>query len=129
MSYASATQLYYHIPASRLPSAIVSSAMVEHHLEVASRVADSYFRGLYAVPIAAPTSDIVGAVCSLAGCSLLRAVGHDPSDPADADVMAACVEAREWLAMVRDGEVDLDVPAATSGVRVPTVTSDTIRGW
>lgn len=95
-----------------LPEAIVP-ARIEQAIADASALIDSYLRGAYVVPLAAPPTDLVRATCVLARYDLAQGGDREPTE----QMRLARKEVIEWLRALADGTVSLEgvAPIAPAG--------------
>ncbi|MBB3947219.1 phage gp36-like protein [Rhizobium skierniewicense] len=118
-------------------TSVPDEAKVNTALEDATALINSYIRGRYLVPIAAPPKDIVRAACVIARHDLADTERSSPSD----EMTKGKAEVIKWLENIAKEIVHLDIPLATvtggdsvgSGPRISDrqriVTSDTLRGF
>lgn len=110
----------------------VNTAIVD-----ATALINSYIRGRYLVPIAAPPQDIVRATCVIARYDLADTERSSPTD----EMTKGKAEVIKWLENIAKEVVHLDIPLATvtgaehvgSGPRVSDrerfMTLDNLRGF
>ena len=138
MTYASADDL--RRPALGLPARAlegVSPADLADGLEAASRLADSYLAGRYALPLTAWGADLRWAVAAVAAYNLLAGRGFNPQPgTADEQVRMRFEDALRWLRDAAAGRVtptgvaDSGPPGEADGdAGEPVVASDPPRGW
>lgn len=135
--YATATDLAnLGLPAAALEG--ISPAIQDEHLRKASGRVDSYLRGRYSLPLAAPYPDeIIEATVILAAYSLLVFRGFNP-DEYDSNFVRRYQDmvgntsvggSRGWLDRVASGRANLATSAdATSGTQEGAPTFDTAEG-
>lgn len=113
-----------------LPAAALSTlttAQKEKALEAASRLADSYFRENWGVPIANPNAALTDAVCAIAAWRLMSRRGFAPDAP-DSNLRTAYEDAIKWLEKCQKRECipfdETDDATPSVGESQPLVTSD-----
>jgi phage gp36-like protein len=101
-----------------------------------SRFADGYLRsGGYIIPdggLVAFTGDLTWAVVQLSCYDLVSNHGYATSPDNQENLRKRHDDAIKWLEQVRDGKIDLQLPAEDdepSDRGVPLVVSDRPRGW
>lgn len=84
-----------------LPAAALTGASTQQqdaHLAAASKMAASYLRSVYIMPLSAWGDDVKMAVCKIASYTLMAGpIGYDPSNPSDASIKEQHDEAIRWL--------------------------------
>lgn len=134
-AYADRTDLTrFGISAAALSS--VSTATQDAALEAASRVADSYLRSRYTLPLTGYGDDLKRAVCAIAAWDLLSTRGYDPQRGGDEAVRMRSDAAVSWLKDVSAGRAAVSGGVTTPGPLRPsraataaTVASTSKRGW
>lgn len=122
-----------------IAAAALSSVATETQdaaLEAASRVADSYLRSRYELPLTGYGDDLKRAVCSVAAWDLLSTRGYDPGRGGDEAVRMRADAAISWLKDVSAGRAAVSGGVTTPGpsrasriASAATVRSDSKRGW
>ena len=114
----------------------VSTETQDAALEAASRVADSYLRSRYALPLAGYGDDLKRAVCAIAAWDLLSTRGYDPHRGSDEAVRMRADDAKGWLKDISAGKAAVSGGVTTPGPSRPSrvataasVRSDSKRGW
>lgn len=80
---------------------------------------DSYLRGRYLLPLAAPyPPEIVDAECALAAYLFISNRGFDPEAGANANIVTRYRDAMRWLGDLAAGKVNLAVEADATGEAV-----------
>jgi phage gp36-like protein len=94
----------------------VSPSAIEDALEAASRLADSYLRARYALPLTAWDEALTRAVAAIAAYDLMAVRGYDPARGADEVLRLRYEDAIRWLERVAAGEVTPEVEDSTPDV-------------
>lgn len=131
MAYASRTDLTTHGLSSAAIGSISTTAQ-DAALDAASRVADSYLRARYAVPVTGYGVDLTRAVCSIAAWDLLSVRGFDPQRGGDEAVRLRAEDALRWLRDVSSGKAHLAGITESESESWPELigaVSDEARGW
>lgn len=134
-AYANRTDLTrFGISANALTN--VSTEAQDAALEAASRVADSYLRSRYALPLTGYVDDLKRAVCHVAAWDLLTTRGYDPNRGGDEAVKLRHDTAIAWLKDVCAGRAAVSGGNTTPGPSRPSrvasaasVSSSSKRGW
>jgi phage gp36-like protein len=87
----------------------VSPATIEEALEAASRLADSYLRARYALPLSSWDESLTRAVAAIAAYDLMAVRGYDPARGADEVLRLRYEDAIRWLERVAAGGVSPEV--------------------
>lgn len=110
---------------SGLDNIVQSSA-----LERASRIADTYLRDRYKLPLTAPYDPaLVDAVVQIACWQLMRRRGFDPNTAGDAVIRMGYEDAIGLLKRIANGQALLDVSQASPGYDEPQVITSPSRGY
>ena len=116
MTYASQDDLFrLGLPEGALRG--VSPSTIEEALEAASRLADSYLRARYTLPLTAWDGALSRAVAAIAAYDLMAVRGYDPARGADEVLRLRYEDAIRWLERVAAGEVSPEVEDSTPDVR------------
>lgn len=114
----------------------VAEASLEQALESASRLADSYLRTRYSVPLAQADGALKLAVCQLGAYTALCARGFNPSnEDGDSIIRQMYRDAIAWLKDVSAGKAVLlteggaEVGAGDDGLDELAFEGDEPRGW
>lgn len=134
-AYASRADLTrFGISAAALTS--VSTDTQDAALEAASRVADSYLRSRYTLPLTGYGDDLKRAVCAIAAWDLLSTRGYDPQRGGDEAVRLRTDAAMSWLKDISAGRAAVSGGVTTPGPSRPSrvasaarIVSDSKRGW
>ena len=96
----------------------------------ASRIADSYLRDRYSLPLA-PAFDqaLIDAVVRIATYSLMVRRGFDLNVPGDAVIRMGYDDAISWLRSIANGQVTIDVNQATPESMQPELGTTEARGF
>ena len=95
----------------------------------ASRFADTRLSTRYKTPFTIWSDDLTHIVCVIAAFRLLCFRGWSPADPVNAGFMMMYQEAVKTLAMVAQGDANLDLmDTSPDPVSAPSVASDPPRG-
>ena len=95
----------------------VSLSAIEDALKAASRLADSYLRARYVLPLTAWDEALTRAVAAIAAYDLMAVRGYDPARGADEVLRLRYEDAIRWLERVAAGAVSPDVEDSTPDVR------------
>jgi phage gp36-like protein len=95
----------------------VSPSTIENALEAASRLADSYLRARYVLPLTAWDEALTRAVAAIAAYDLMAVRGYDPARGADEVLRLRYEDAIRWLERVAAGAVSPEVRDSTPDVR------------
>lgn len=99
-------------------------------LERASRVADTYLRDRYTLPLACPIDQsLVDAVVQIAAWRLMSRRGFDPNSPGDATIRVNYEDAVKWLTRIANGQAQICVTQSHPVSYQPQVGSSSPRGW
>ncbi|WP_003047195.1 DUF1320 domain-containing protein [Thermus aquaticus] len=121
MTYATQSDLFrLGLPEGALRG--VSPSTIEDALEAASRLADSYLRARYDLPLASWGRGLTRAVALIAAYDLMSRRGYDPTRPGQENLRMRYEDAIRWLEGVAAGKVDPGVEDAT-----PEVSSSAIQ--
>jgi phage gp36-like protein len=98
---------------------------VESHLDAATAVVNSYLRGRYKVPLAAPYPlEITLATAVIAAWNFINVRGFDPENRTDIsirlryeDTLVGRSGQKSWLQALADGKVNLDVAADQTAMK------------
>lgn len=128
-SYATITDLQTAgVPPGVLSS--VDTAVQELALERASRLADTYLRDRYHLPLTAPYDpSLVDAVVQIACWRLMMRRGFSPQQGTDTAFRVGYEDAMEFLKRVANGIAQLDVIQASPGAEEPIVLTSPGRGY
>jgi phage gp36-like protein len=116
-------------------AAAQTSAEVEAMLGAASRLADSYLRKRYALPLRGWDEALTRAVCAIAAYDALSRRGMNPENLADANIRMRYDDAIKWLKCVAEGDFSPDIEdgsvgdVAGPGNSMAVVMADAKRGW
>lgn len=129
VAYATLEDLYETgLPPAALGS--VAYTTQQKALLRASRVADSYMRDRYTLPLVAPFDQaLVDAVVKLASYSLMVRRGYDPSVPGDVAIRMTYDDAIAFLKGVANGQLQLAVNQTSPPSLQPEIGSAAPRGW
>jgi phage gp36-like protein len=141
MGYATPTDLV----TSGLPSTALGNltpAQQQAALDNASALADSYFRGRYALPLLAWGAEVTEAVCVIASYKAMVVRGFSPAAGADSNLETRYLATLDWLGRVQRSAAHPNVtPSAaqsptydqpfviTSSVIDSNGRTATTRGW
>lgn len=128
-SYASNTEFTEAgLPAGAIVG--LSSGMITRTLERASRVADTYLRDRYKLPLSDPYDpSLVDCVCQIAAWRLMQRRGFNPNTPGDAVIRVGYEDAIAFLKRVSNGQAQLDVVQSAPNAEEPIVSSSIPRGY
>lgn len=99
-------------------------------LERASRVADTYLRDRYTLPLYCPIDQsLVDAVVQIASWRLMSRRGFDPNMPGDATIRVGYEDAIKWLTRIANGQAQICVTQSNPASYQPEVGSTAPRGW
>ena len=116
------------VPAGVLSS--VDTAVQELALERASRLADTYLRDRYHLPLAEPWDPaLVDAVVQIAVWRLMMRRGFSPQQGTDTAFRLGYEDAMNFLKRVANGIAQLDVVQATPAHEEPIVLTSPGRGY
>ena len=108
----------------------VPPATIEDALEAASRLADSYLRARYALPLSSWDEALTRAVAIIAAYDLMAVRGYDPARGADEVLRLRYEDAIRWLERVAAGAVSPEVQDSTPDVREGAFSAVTsLRRW
>ena len=108
----------------------VPTATLEDALEAASRLADSYLRARYTLPLTSWDEALTRAVAAIAAYDLLAVRGYDPTRGADEVVRLRYEDAIRWLERVASGAVSPDIRDSTPETREGSFSAATSpRRW
>ena len=129
MTYATQNDLYrLGLPEGALRG--VSLAAIEDALEAASRLADSYLRARYALPLSSWDEALTRAVAIIAAYDLMAVRGYDPARGADEVLRLRYEDAIRWLERVAAGVLSPEVQDSTPDVREGAFSAVTsLRRW
>jgi phage gp36-like protein len=104
------------IPAAALAGITTAGIDPDDHLTKASGKVDSYLRGRYRLPLAAPYPDeIVTAACAIGAYTIMCARGFDPENGTHVNIRMQHDDALAWLKEVAAGRVNLDLQSDATG--------------
>jgi phage gp36-like protein len=116
MSYATQDALYrLGLPEKALRG--VPQPTINNALEAASRLADSYLRARYTLPLTAWDEALTWAVAAIAAYDLMAVRGYDPARGADEVLRLRYEDAIRWLERVAAGVVSPEMQDSTPDVR------------
>ncbi len=108
----------------------VSFTTQQRALQRASRIADSYLRDRYNLPLECPYDQgLVDAVVQIATWRLMQRRGFNPNDPSDVSLRMGYEDAVKWLTRVANGQAQLCVVQAVPASLQPTVGTNPARGY
>lgn len=108
----------------------VDTTIQELALERASRLADTYLRDRYKLPLAEPWDpSLVDAVVQIAVWRLMMRRGFSPQQGTDTAFRIGYEDAMEFLKRVANGIAQLDVVQASPGYEEPIVLTSPPRGY
>jgi phage gp36-like protein len=131
----------YGLPATALGQ--LTAGQQQAALDQASKRADNYLRGRYALPLVAYDTDLTELVCRIAAFNLLCIRGYNPAAAADVNIKQRHDMAIRDLELVQKQQMHLNVTPAPSQVPdydQPTLISSSVvnvgsgatgsnRGW
>lgn len=131
MPYATTTDLeQLGIPAAALSAHPTPSQ--EKALLASSKLADSYLRERYSLPLVSWGEELTLHVVSIAKWFLITRIGFNPENPSDKAIRLAYEDAIQWLEDVRDANASPDLvdSSGSSGDNTQfVVVSDKSRGF
>lgn len=99
-------------------------------LERASRIADTYLRDRYTLPLSCPIDQsLVDAVVQIASWRLMGRRGFDPNSPGDATIRIGYEDAIKWLTRIANGQAQICVAQSNPASLQPQVGTTAPRGW
>jgi len=129
MTYATQNDLFrLGLPEGALRG--VSPSTIEDALEAASRLADSYLRARYALPLTAWDEALTRAVAAIAAYDLMAVRGYDPARGADEVLRLRYEDAIRWLERVAAGGASPEVRDSSIDVgREAFAAVTSLRRW